>query len=160
MIHQTDVVHGQLNCMLDNQNVYSHELTKFAFGEFRYINAHIDYAERISNRRDIQRMFLQPNNKMSIYGKSLNRGIGMFNNEGETEGRIIVKDAHKNSSELRFSISTVIPVEEVMPPPARPENFAMLMRYDQPNNFTNSNLSVSLPANSLYDDLLFEFKSF
>lgn len=144
---------------LDNQYVYSHELTKFAFGELRYINAHIDYAEKMRNRRDIQRMFLQPNNKMSIYGKNTNRGIGIFNNKGETEGRVIVKDAHKNRSELIFSISTVFPVEEVMPPPVRPENFAMLMRYDQPNNFTNSNLSLSMPANSLYDDLLFEFST-
>jgi hypothetical protein len=144
---------------LDNQIVYSHELTKFAFGELRYINAHIDYAEKMRNRRDIQRMFLQPNNKMSIYGKNVNRGIGVFNNKGETEGRIIVKDAYKNSSELIFSISTVLPVEEVMPPPVRPEHFAMLMRYDQPNNFTNSNLSLSMPANSLYDDLLFEFRT-
>ena len=144
---------------LDNQIIYSHELTKFAFGELRYINAHIDYAEKIRNRRDIQRMFLQPNNKMSIYGKNVNRGIGVFNNKGETEGRIIVKDAYKNSSELIFSISTVLPVEEVMPPPVRPEHFAMLMRYDQPNNFTNSNLSLSMPANSLYDDLLFEFRT-
>jgi hypothetical protein len=127
---------------LDNQSVYSHELTKFAFGELRYINSHIDYAERIRNRRDIQRMFLQPNNKMSIYGNHVNRGIGMFYNEGETEGRIIVKDAIKTARNLHL-VFYCIPVEEVMPPPVRPANFGMLMRYDQPNNFTNSNLSVS-----------------
>ena len=145
--------------MLDNTSVFSHELTKFAFAELRYINSHIDYAERIRNRRNIQRMFLQPNNRMSIYGNHVNRGIGSFYTEGETDARIIVKDAHKNRSELPFTVKSVIPENEVVPPPPRPDNFAMLMRYDQENRFSGQGASVLLPAGALYDDLLFEFTS-
>jgi murein DD-endopeptidase MepM/ murein hydrolase activator NlpD len=145
--------------LLNNQAVYSHELTKFAFAELRYLNSHIDYAERIRNKRDIQRTFIQPNNRMSIYGRHVNRGIGLFFSEGETEGTITVNDAYKNRSVLSFKIHTVLPKNEVAPPPPRPANFAMLMRYDQPNNFVNQNVSVSLPENALYDDLLFEFHS-
>ena len=145
--------------LLDKESVYRHELTKFAFGELRYINSHIDYAERMRNRRDIQRTFLQPGNRMSIYGDHVNRGIGMFYNKGETEGRIIVKDAYKNRSELSFRVKTVFSEQTDSPPPPRPDNFAMLMRYDQPNRFSGRDVSVSMPAGSLYDDLLFEFTS-
>jgi murein DD-endopeptidase MepM/ murein hydrolase activator NlpD len=143
--------------LLDNGSVYRHELTKFAFGELRYINSHIDYAERIRNRRDIQRTFLQPNNRMSIYDRHVNRGIGLFYSDGKTDARIIVKDAYKNKSELTFNLVTVIPEEEVNPPPSRPENFAMLMSYDRTNNYTAPGVSISLPAGALYEDLLFEF---
>ncbi|TVR75421.1 MAG: M23 family metallopeptidase [Marinilabiliales bacterium] len=140
--------------LLDNKSVYRHELTRFAFGELRYINSHIDYAEKIRNRRDIQRTFLQPNNRMSIYGHHVNRGIGLFYNEGTTGGRIVVKDAYKNRSVVDFSVRTVMPEEEALPPKP-PGNFVMLMRYDQPNRYSGDNVSVSLPAGALYDDLLF-----
>ncbi len=142
--------------LLDEKSVYRHELTRFSFGELRYINSHIDYAEKIINRRDIQRTFLQPNNRMSIYKHHVNRGIGMFYNEGKTEVRVTVKDAYKNKAELFFRAKTILPEQTDVPPPPRPDNFAMLMRYDQPNRFTNSNVSVSVPAGALYDDLLFE----
>lgn len=145
--------------MIGNQNIYSHELSRFAFGELRYINSHIDYSERIRNRRDIQRTFLQPNNKLSIYGNIVNRGTSMFDSEGETNGVITVKDVYKNTSVLSFNLATVVPEQQVLPPPPASENFAMLMRYDQPNNYVNKNVSVSVPTNSLYTDLLFEFKT-
>ena len=144
---------------LDDKSVYRHELTRFAFGELRYINAHIDYAENIRNRRDIQRTFLLPNNRMSIYDSPVNRGIGLFYVEGETTVTVIVKDAHKNRSVLSFQLTTVMPEEEMRPPPPRPENFTMLMRFDQPNNFAGPGAAVTLPAGSLYDDLLFEFST-
>ena len=143
--------------LLDENRVYRHELTRFSFGELRYINSHIDYAEKITNRRDIQRTFLQPNNRMSIYDHHVNRGIGMFFSEGRTEVRIIVKDAYKNKAELSFRAKTVLPEQTDLPPPPRPGNFAMLMRYDQPNRYRGCHVSVSIPAGALYDDLLFEF---
>ena len=143
--------------LLNGQSVYRHELTKFAFAELRHINSHIDYAERIRNRRDIQRTFLQPNNRMSIYGRHVNRGIGLFYEEKETPVSIIVKDAHKNRSELTFNTATVIPEIRESAPPPPPENFAMLMSYDRVNNFSAQNIALSFPANILYDDLLFEY---
>lgn len=164
-IQVTDFLNGSSNrcgawsieLKLDEETVYRHELTKFAFAELRHINSHIDYAERQLNRRSIQRAFLQPNNRMSIYDKHINRGVGMFYNEGETEVKFIVKDAHKNRSELSFSSLTVAPTERELPPPGPPENYAMLMSYDRPNSYSGKDVSVSLPANILYEDLLFEF---
>ena len=143
--------------MLDDVSIYRHELTRFAFGELRYINSHVDYNERIRNSRDIQRTFLQPNNLMSIYTNHVNRGIALFSREDETPVKITVKDAYKNRSELSFTAITVIPPEKELPPPPPPANFAMLMSYDRPNNFSAQNVYISFPANILYDDLLFEF---
>ncbi len=143
--------------LMDNKSVYRHELTRFAFGELRYINSHIDYAEKIRNRRDIQRTFLQPNNRMSIYDHHVNRGIGLFYNEGTADARIVVKDAYRNRSVLSFPVKTVLPEEEALPPQP-PGNFVMLMRHDQPNRYSGENVSVSMPAGALYDDLLFGLK--
>jgi murein DD-endopeptidase MepM/ murein hydrolase activator NlpD len=146
-----------IELFLDERSVYRHELTRFAFGELRYINSHIDYAERIRNRRDIQRTFIQPNNRMSIYGHHINRGVGLFYKEGETPVRIIAEDAHKNRSELSFTTRTVIPAIKESPPPPPSPDFAMLMSYDRTNNFTAHNFAVSIPVNALYEDLLFEY---
>jgi hypothetical protein len=144
--------------MLDENSVYRHELTRFSFDELRHINSHIDYAERMRNRRDIQRTFLQPNNRMRIYDH-VNRGIGLFYNEAETPVRLIVKDAHKNRSELSFTAITRLPAVKDLPPPPPPPDFAMLMSYDTPNNYSAGDVMISLPVNSLYEDLLFEFKT-
>lgn len=147
-----------IELLLDNNRIYRHELTRFAFGELRYINSHIDYAEKIRNRRDIQRMFLQPNNHMSIYDMDQGRGTASFYEEGDTDVRVIVKDAYKNRSELSFMIYTGIPGEETLPPPPPPD-FRVLMPYDRANRFSDNGALVTLPAGSLYDDLMFEFKT-
>ncbi len=146
-----------IELFLDDESIYRHELTQFAFAEQRYINSHIDYAEKIRNRRDIQRTFLQPNNRLSIYRHHVNRGVGLFYNEGSTNVRLVVKDVYRNTSVLPFMVKTVIPEEETLPPPP-PPNFTMLMRYDQPNRYTGTELAVTIPAGALYDDLLFEFE--
>ena len=145
-----------IELFLDNESVYRHELTQFAFAEQRYINSHIDYAEKVRNRRDIQRTFLQPNNRLSINRHHVNRGVGIFYSEGRTDARMVVKDVYRNTSVLSFPVKTVIPEEEILPPPP-PGNFVMLMRYDQQNRYSGNGASVSLPAGALYDDLLFEF---
>ena len=50
-------------------------MKEFGFHETRYINSHLDYSEKITNKRKVHKCFLEPNNKLSIYDYVANKGI-------------------------------------------------------------------------------------
>ncbi|MEZ4999530.1 MAG: hypothetical protein R2744_00345 [Bacteroidales bacterium] len=60
---------------LDGSTMYRHSIDEFAFSESRYINSFIDYAEQVQNRTYIQKTFVQPNNRLSIYEITENDGV-------------------------------------------------------------------------------------
>ncbi len=146
---------------VDREMVYRYEINRLSYSEMRYVNSLIDYRERVLNSRNIQRLFIQPNNNLNIYTSHKNRGVVSFTEEGTVPVRIEVSDVAGNSSALGFDVNTVpFPAApETRVPGNMPENFKMIMRYNSPNNFTNDMVRVSIPEGALYDDIMFEYKS-
>ncbi len=50
-----------------NKLVFNSVLNRISFDDTRYINSHIDYAERAANKRFVQKSFVEPNNHLPIY---------------------------------------------------------------------------------------------
>ncbi len=143
---------------VDGNMVYRHEINKFSYSENRYINSLIDYRERVLNSRNIQRLFIQPNNNLGIYTDHKNYGMSDFRKEGSVPVRINVKDVAGNSSVLNFNVNSV-PLSVEWSSQELPRNFKMIMRYDSPNNFTNDMVKLTIPEGALYDDLMFEYET-
>ena len=53
----------------------------FSFNESRYINSHIDYETYMKENIYIERTFVLPNDKLSVYKNVINRGIFNFNDD-------------------------------------------------------------------------------
>ncbi|MCQ2227500.1 MAG: M23 family metallopeptidase [Bacteroidales bacterium] len=54
--------------LYDGETLVFHSLIdRFSFDDTRFINSHIDYAERAKNQRFVQKSFTDPNNKLKIY---------------------------------------------------------------------------------------------
>lgn len=143
---------------VDGNMVYRHEINRFSYSENRYINSLIDYREKVINNRNIQRLFIQPNNNLGIYTAHNNYGLSDFREDGSVPVRIKVMDVAGNASVLNFNINSV-PLPEEWSSQPLPENFKMIMRYDSPNNFTNDMVRLTIPKGALYDDLMFEYKN-
>ena len=54
--------------LFDNDKlIFDSELNRISFDDTRYINSHIDYAERALNKRFVQRSYVEPNNHLPVY---------------------------------------------------------------------------------------------
>ncbi len=133
--------------MYVNDTLYFHsQFDEFSFAETRYINSLMDYAENETIRRKLHRLYVEPNNKLSVYHQATNKGL-LTVKEGQVQQiDIVTDDVAGNRSQLRFYIMQGMP--------ALPQAFQEGYRLAYKQSFTldTLGLSIKLAANSLYDD--------
>lgn len=138
----------------DDQLVYRHLMDEFAFSETRYINAHIDYEERVRNGTKAHRLHRLPNDKLRIYDALENNGELLINEERNYKMRIVAKDVAGNQSELTFTVSgnLVQQSENQAPDPG------VILRAKESNTFNQDPVTLFFPKNTLYRDMEFKFE--
>ena len=141
---------------IDGQTIYEHNIDKFSFDQTRYVNAHIDYAEKIKNSIKVQRSFILANNKLPIYKIKKRRGIYVFNDDSIHRIKYTVKDIYNNTSELNFFVLSDSKVKMRELAVSSP-NYAATFHFDRINTFKTENISIELPPNVLYEDLKFDY---
>lgn len=92
----------EINLFDGDTLVYHSRVDRFPFDLNRHVNSHIDFGESVTNRRFVQRSFVEPGNRLPIYGETLTpTTIG----EGETHAmRYEVLDFAGNKTSLSFSL--------------------------------------------------------
>lgn len=142
---------------VDTLTIYNYVMNEFRFNESRYINSHIDY--EIFQKEDIyvERAFVLPNDKLSLYSNLVNNGIFNFNDGRKHHIEITVSDIHNNRSTLSFTVLASPHTGNGIKTKSEEVN-AVLMPYNRNNKFMTKNVSVNLPSGTLYDTLYFEFK--
>ncbi|MCX6243995.1 MAG: M23 family metallopeptidase [Bacteroidetes bacterium] len=142
---------------VDTALCFSQKFERFAFAETRYANSLLDYPQVMRNGQRIMRSYIAPNNKLSMYGKGLNRGIVNFNDNKLHKVIYVVKDAFGNTSKLTFMVKSHLPVGGRM----RNERTlkGTLLSCGKPNHFTSDGIIFDLPADALYEDLDFIFSA-
>ena len=141
----------------DNKPIVGFQLDSISYDETRYLNAHIDYANKSRGRGYIQHISKLPGYNNSVYNTTNGDGVITLDDDNIHTIKIEVKDANGNTSIVQFSIQ-------------RSAGFAETTKtgsatYFQPqsfhpgyiNIFENSNISFYLPANSLYDSIRFRY---
>jgi hypothetical protein len=144
-----------IDLSVDSSPIYSYMMDKFDFSESRYINAHIDYATAIRENSYVEKTFVLPNDKLSVYHNLVNRGIFNFSDGKLHRVEIKVSDANGNVSLLHFSVRSVIPGTKG-DSTGRPEG--IMMPYSRSNRFRADGISLLVPSGSLYDTIWFTFK--
>jgi hypothetical protein len=139
----------QITLTVDGEEYYVSTMERISFGDTRYINAHVDYAERRANRRWIQRSHRLPGNRLPIY-KHVNDGVVMVTAGDTLSVRYRVEDASGNSTELEFPVVGI-------PAPGNsrlrePAPTVMTVRYDEPFVLRREDIVVEMPANALYQN--------
>jgi hypothetical protein len=88
----------------DGERVYYHEMETYGFHENRYISSHVDYGEFKNEGKHLQKSFIAPNNRLSIYKETLNRGVIAINDLNLHEMKYIIKDTYGNTSTLTIPV--------------------------------------------------------
>lgn len=140
---------------VDSSLIYSSLMDEFSFYESRYINSFIDYEEKQKNGRNIQKAFIEPNNKLSIYEKAINNGLVDFSDENPHLISFVIKDTYLNTSRLDF---------KVMGQPANHfrgreiiNDFIQMMPCESLNIFEWDGIRLVIPQGALYTDLPFKY---
>lgn len=142
-----------INLRVDNKLVYSHTIDEFSFYETRYINSHIDYEERIRNSSFIQKTFLEPNNRLSIYNHIINDGIVKLNDGNIHEIEISTSDFNNNFSSVKFFIKA-----NTIKSNNSSGGKGILMPFAQKNEIKHHDCKVYFPENCFYDTVCFDYK--
>lgn len=143
-----------LEGFLDELSFYQHKMEEFSFSESRYVNAHIDYGEKMNSGRKYQRLYRLPNDKLSIYGKLENNGVLDVGESGIYTIQVFATDVAGNKSKVSFKL------KGVKGPSASADiakSYEVYMKYNESSLFENKLVNVEIPANALYENLEFHY---
>jgi hypothetical protein len=143
-----------IELLADGRRYYYSEMNEFSFGESRFINAHIDYAQKYHSRSSIQRMYKLPYNELNIYKQMENGGLVEILDTVTREITIIVADSYGNTSVLKFPVrgtgaQPIMKVKKSYPGKTLP--------YNAPSGFSDRNLKLTFPEYCFYEDVQFSY---
>jgi len=141
---------------IDSISIFKYCMDGFLFSESRYVNSHIDYETFMKENIYIERAFVLPGDRLSVYKHTINRGLFNFKDNKTHFAEIIVTDAYNNKSTLTFRIRTQKEKRQTQAVPA--DQNLVIMPYEKSNKFTSENVSVNIPSGALYDTLRFSYK--
>jgi hypothetical protein len=143
-----------LELKLDGVTVYTFAMERFGFDQTRAINGYIDYPTFLTTGRFIQKCFVPPGSRISLYPQSVNRGIINFNDNEVHEVTYVVKDVAGNTSTLNLKVQS----KPLPPPPAAilkgPET---IFYANQRNEFSTDKVKIVIMPGNLYDDVDFTY---
>lgn len=140
---------------VDGTTVYTFAAEHFAFDQTHSINAYIDYPTFLSSHRFIQKCFILPGSKITLYPQSVNRGAVNFTDDAVHDVQFVVKDVAGNTSTLDIKVKSSPAKSTPIPSPYG----TTLFHYDRQNEFSADNLKVVVPVGNLYDDLNFTYST-
>jgi len=148
-----------ISMFADDSNFFSMVCDSFAFAESRYINASIDYAANYNSGNRILKSKKLPGNQLSFFKTDKSDGVLTFTDGEIHEIRITVGDLAGSEVTLRFWVKSHKPEGYVQVPAIQGADTAVFFKYNKINAFENKELKVELPAGSLYEDLVFRYRS-
>jgi hypothetical protein len=134
--------------------VFVYRIDEFSFAESPYINALADYRAMMEKNKKIYLLYRKPNNRLSLYPLLVNDGIINFNPGETSKVGVRVTDAYSNTSELSFFVKAIIPSAMI---PEADSATSKLFVCGNANYYENAQMRLSIPANSLYDDCVFNY---
>ncbi len=140
----------------NNDLAFQFTMDGFLFSQTRYLNSHIDYAEKITHRRTIQKSFLDPFNLLDLYQTNSERGRIRINPGASLELSYEVSDISGNASQLRFSVEGTALAQ----PAAMDDllNKRSLIKAGKPFVFEQEGYAVAFPPESFYGDIPASFE--
>jgi Peptidase family M23 len=129
-------------------------LDDIGYDETRYINAYADYAQHHDSHRWSECLFKLPGNHLNSIYKSLNPNAGRLDlSDGRMRKvRIEVADDRGNISRSEFYVKPALPYAKPVPPP-----HSEWFRAGYENKVNDPNITFTLDARQLYDDINFVF---
>lgn len=141
---------------VDSVLTYEFKMKSFSFFETRYLNAHVDYKERINNKSWYNKCFIEPANKLNNYPNIKGKGIIDLSDKQTHLIELKSTDVAGNISEVKFWVKQDNTGKSFGNPP----NCTQMLYHDLPQEFTNDDNSIIIkfPENGFYNDVFFQYE--
>ncbi|MBN4082934.1 M23 family metallopeptidase [bacterium AH-315-A23] len=144
-----------LSMLVNGNKIYEFEASSFAFSESKYINLLIDY-ERFENlKQRIQKCYIEPANKLSLYTKPIKNGYLNIEDGLNYTVEIIAKDFKGNSQKVTIPI---IGKKDAIKIRSESKITPYKIDHKQFYKFQKNNISVAFPKYTFYKDLYLDFE--
>lgn len=132
------------------------QMDSIDYNESRYLNAHIDYKTRAGGGLYIQHLSRLPGYPVGFYTEFNGDGVIELDDDKVHDVKIVVKDAHGNSTSLDFKIKKGLITETGGD---GSDSFYETREFHPGyvNVFENEELHVFLSPETLYDSVAFEY---
>jgi hypothetical protein len=145
----------EIELQVDSTPIYRHTLDEFAFQNTRFINALIDYEEKVKKKANIQRLFLQPNNNLNIYKYVKNNGLYNFNSDTILPVSMKIRDVYGNESTVSFEVEHESYVDSTKN--SNTQKNLKVFPFNEENRFHTESIKLDFPANAFYDTVFFDY---
>lgn len=130
------------------------DFKRFSFDETKHINRLIDYEYFKNNKSRIQKLFVQPNNPLSLFKDVDEHGYVTVEDSTASVYKIRIKDFMGNDSWLK------IPINGKKSDSVQPKQIQVTDHFlyaSQPTDLEKNNVRVSIPEHTFYDDFFIDF---
>lgn len=136
--------------LLNGRPVFENTFDKFSFYESRYINRLIDFEYYSTERRRIHKLFVEPNNPLSVYNNVYDNGtITIRKDNLDQNFEILVSDFMGNSRSISIPLETDF--RENLEPKLTEET-EYFAKSNSASVFEEGKIDIYIPKNALYED--------
>lgn len=132
------------------------DFKRFSFDETAHLNRYIDYEFYKTKRSFIQKLFVEPNNPLSMFKDVLDNGYFKVEDSISAIYKVFVRDFSDNTATVTVKMTGVKQVEKLLKIDTNPS-----YRYVYANNantLEDQHISVYIPENTFYDDVFIDFR--
>ncbi len=137
-----------IQCKADDETSFSFSMDEIPFEKSRYVNAHIDYREKLNENLSFYRCFPLAGNKLPIYCTGPDQGQFPLNSELPRHFSISVSDFYGNASTLTFE---VVKSQTMVPKVPVPIKYQALGNPNDVTIITQDGIKVVWPEGSFYE---------
>ena len=134
---------------------YHHTLEKFSFANTKYINLLLDYEMYFTSRQAIQKCFIESQNKLNIYDKTLGNGQLKISDSLNYNIAIYASDFKKNTAQILIPLKgekdSILVKKEII----KTDYYINKSLF---NKFDLQNVNVAFPKHTFYDSFYLDFK--
>lgn len=145
-----------ITATLNDVKKFEVKFDKFSFNETRYLNRYTDYGYFKTNRNQIQKLFRETNNPLSVIVQEEDYGYLFIQDSLDYSYTISVKDFAGNSQ------TVIIPIKgkkvEILSPKKIQETEDYIYS-NHATSLTKGKFSIYIPANALYEDVYLDIKA-
>ena len=143
-----------LEMTLNGKKIHDFKAETFSFSESKYINLLIDYERNYKLKQRVQKCFIEPKNKLTIYKNPTKDGILTIEDGLNYQVEIIAKDFKGNTQKITIPIigkkDSILVKQKTASTPHNIKHSAF-------NKFKKENITVSFPAFAFYNDFFLNF---
>ena len=143
-----------LSMLVNGEKVHEFKANTFSFAESKYINLLIDY-ERLENlNQRIQKCFIEPSNKLSLYNKPINNGYITIEDGLNYKIEIIAEDFKGNKQKITIPVEgkqdSILVKKKTTITPYKIDRTLF-------NKFHKNGITIAFPKYTFYNNLYLDF---